>query len=185
LIVGCIITAIAQKNVAVLQDVMSVSLLEDFPSLELPVEHFMSCTHTTLQFILFRVSCTCGTHDVIRSLADVPVISLYTFKRIKKMSQAVAKNCNVMIRTRKRSIDPDQNFPLQYQPQACSKTAFPFKLVSGKWVALLSWALLRDSKVCSIDRKQAVDKTATPTPLPILKYNLTENNCGEYFFALI
>jgi hypothetical protein len=54
--------------------------------------------------------------------------------------------------------------------------------VRGKWVALLSQALLRDSTVCSIERQQAVVETATP--LPILKYNLAENNCGEYFFAL-
>jgi hypothetical protein len=163
---------------------MSVGLLEDYPSLESPVEHFMSCTYTSLrQFILFRICCTCKALEVIRSLTDVPVISLYSFKRIEKMSQAVAKNSNVVIQTRKRSVDPDQLFLYNINPELITKTAFPSKLVRGQWVALLNRALLRDSTVCSVDRQQAVVMTATP--LPILKYNLAEKNCGDYFFALI
>jgi hypothetical protein len=92
LILSCIITAIAQKNIAVLQDVMLVGLLEDFPSLESLVNNFMSCMHLALcQFILFHVCCTCGALEVERSLAMVPVINLYAFERIQKMSQAIAK----------------------------------------------------------------------------------------------
>jgi hypothetical protein len=160
---------------------MSVDLLEDFPSLELPIEHFMSCTQMALhQFILFHVRCTLGALDVKRNLANAPIISLYTFKRIQKMSQAIAKNSNVVIQRRKRSVDPDQITLYDINPKLVTKTAFPSKLVRGKWVALLSRALLRDSTVCFINRQQAAVKTATP--LPTLKYDLAENNCGEYFF---
>jgi hypothetical protein len=140
--------------------------------------------HTALhQFILFRICCTLGALDVKRSLANVPIISLYAFERIQKMSQAIAKNSTVVIQRRKRSVDPDQFILYNINPKLITKTTFPSKLVRGKWVALLSWALLRDSTFCSINRQQAVIKTATP--LPILKYNLAENYCGEYFFALI
>ncbi len=104
-----------------LQDVMPVGLLEDFLSLKLLIEHFMSCMHTALhQFILFRVRCTCGALDVIRSFTDVPVISIYTFKRIEKMSQAIAKNSNVVIWTRKKVRWSRPNFHLRYQPQSCN-----------------------------------------------------------------
>jgi hypothetical protein len=104
-------------------------------------------------------------------------------KGLSKIPQAVAKNSSVVMQTRKRSIDPDQITLYNINPELVTKTAFPSKLVRGKWVALLSRALLRDSTVCSVNRQQAVVKTATP--LPILKYYLTENNRGKYFFALI
>jgi hypothetical protein len=163
---------------------MSVGLLGDFPTLELPVDHFMSCKHTALhQFILFQVHCTCGALDVKRSLANVPIISLYVFEKIKKMSQAIAKISNAVIQTRKRSVDLDQITLYNINPKLVTKTAFPSKLVRGKWVALLSRALLKNSTVCSVNRQQAVVKTATP--LPILNYNLAENICSQYFFALI
>jgi hypothetical protein len=119
-----------------------------------------------------------------RSLANVPIISLYAFERIQKMCQAIAKNSNVGILIRWiGSLQPHQITLYDINPKLVTKTAFPSKLVRGKWVALLSRALLRDSTVCSINRQQAVIKTTTP--LPILKYDLAENNCGEYFFALI
>jgi hypothetical protein len=167
------------------QDVMSEGLLEDFPSLESPIECFMSCTHTALhQFILFRVRCTLGALDMKRSLANVTIISLYAFERIQKMCQAIAKNSNVGILTRWiGSLQPHQITLYDINPELIMKTAFPSKIVRGKWVALLSRALLRDSTVCSVNRQQVVVKTNTS--LPILKYNLVENNHGEYFFALI
>jgi hypothetical protein len=164
---------------------MSKGLLEDFPSLELPIERFMSCTHMALhQFILFRIRCTLGSLDMKRSLTNVTIISLYAFERIQKMCQAIAKNSNVGILTRWiGSLQPHQITLYDINPELVTKTAFPSKVVKGKWVALLSRALLRDSTVCSVNRQQAVVKTTTP--LPILKYDLVENNHGEYFFALI
>jgi hypothetical protein len=128
----------------VLQDVVSVGLLEDFLSLEMLVERFMSCTHTALHpLVLFRVCCTGGALDVIKSLTDVPIVSLYAFKRIDKTSQAVAKNTYVMIRTsRKRSVDSDQISLCDINPKLVTKTTFPSKVVQGRSVGLLSWALL-------------------------------------------
>ena len=160
-------------------DVMTVELLEDFPSLESAIERFVSCTHKALHPpVFFGVRCTLGTLDVVRSLANVSIISLDALKRIKKMSQAIAKDSDVRIlTTRKRSVDPDQISLFNINSKLVTKTTFPLELVRGKWVALYSRSLLGNPAVCSVDRQQTV--VETPTPLPILEYDLAENNCCE------
>jgi hypothetical protein len=89
---------------------MTVELLEDFLSLESTIECFVSCTHKALHPpVFFGVCCTLGAHDVMRSLANVSVISLDALKRIKKMSQAITKDSDVRILTHwKQSVDPHQ-----------------------------------------------------------------------------
>ena len=141
----------------------------------------MSCTHKALHSpVFFGVRCTLGALDVVRSLANVSVISLDALKRIEKMAQAVAKDSDVRILTRWiGSLNPHQ-IPLNnVNPKLVSKSAFPIELVRGIWVALSSRALLGNSAVCSVDRQQTV--VETPTPLPILKYDLAENNFGEFY----
>ena len=162
------------------RDVMTVELLEDFPSFESAIERFMSCTHKALHPpVFFGVCCTLGALDVVRSLANVSVISLDALKRIEKMSQAVTKDSDVRILTRWiGSLYPHQISLHNINSKLVSKSAFPVELVRGKRVALYSRALLGNSAVCSVDRQQTV--VETPTPLPILKYDLAENNCGEF-----
>ncbi len=52
------------------------------------------------------------------------------------------------------------------------KSTFPCKLVQGKWVALLSQALLRDVAIGAIDANKAIVDTAAP--FPVLKNNLEQ-----------
>jgi len=50
------------------RDVMTVELLEDFPSFASAIERFMSCTHKALHLpVFFGVRCTLGALDVVKS----------------------------------------------------------------------------------------------------------------------
>jgi hypothetical protein len=89
------------------------------------------------------------------------------------MDKCLSKNIYVGILTRWiGSLDPHQ-IPLKYvDTKLVPKSAFPCKLVQGKRVAFLSWALLGDVAVSAIDAHKAI--VVASALFPVLENNLEQ-----------
>jgi hypothetical protein len=114
---SCIIIAIAQKNLAVLSDVMAVRLLEYPPRLEAPVDCLVAIPCAGLHPLVFHL-----VAGIVRALdivggANISVVSLDPLTRLEEVAEDIVKNSNVVEASGwVGTLDPNQVPPYYNYP---------------------------------------------------------------------